>query len=242
MKNRRRDSSGVSLLTNKQGETITDTKGKAEVLNEQYQSVFTKENNQSIPPVNNQNLNMPDINFTTNGISKLLSKLNPQKPNGPDKIPIRFLKDYADDMISYNTGDLQDWFTADVIQIFKKGKKNLAFNYRPVSLTAITCKLMEHIIHTHIIQHCDSQNILQNCQHGFRKKTLMRITTHYHHKRITTQHRPEETSRCNLLVIKSFRHRAHNKLISKLQNYGIQGKTNKWINILVRIQKSESCP
>ena len=128
LKNRKRDSSGVPLLTNKQGETITDTKGKAEVLNEQYQSVFTKENNQSIPPVNNQNLNMPDINITTNGILKLLSKLNPQKPNGPDKIPIRFLKDYADDMISYNTSDLpQDWFTADVIQIFKKGKKKPSF-------------------------------------------------------------------------------------------------------------------
>ena len=86
LKNRKRDSSGVPPLTNKQGGTITDT--KAEVLNEQYQSVFTKENNQSIPPVNNQNLNMPDINFTTNGISKLLSKLNTQKANGPDKIPI----------------------------------------------------------------------------------------------------------------------------------------------------------
>ena len=181
MKNRKRDSSGVPPLTNKQWENITDTKGIAEVLNEKKQSVFTKENDQSIPPVKNQNLNMPDINFATNRISKLLSKLNPQKDNGPDKIPMRFLKDYADDISkflkiifqnTYNTGDfLQDWLTADVIPIFKKDKKNLASNYRPVSLTAITCKLMEHIIHTHIIQHCDSQNILQNCQHGFRKKT-----------------------------------------------------------------------
>ena len=93
LKDRKRDSSGVPPLTNKQGETISDTKGKAEVLDEQYQSVFTKENNQSIPPVNSQNLNVPDINFTTNGILKLLSKLNLQKANGPDRIPIRFLKD-----------------------------------------------------------------------------------------------------------------------------------------------------
>ena len=131
LKNRKRDSSRVPPLTNKQGETITDTKGKAEVLNKQYQSVFTEENNQSIPPVNNKKLNMPDINFTTNGISKLLSKLNLQKVNGPDKIPIRFLKDYADDISkflkiifknSHNTGDLpQDWLTA--IPIFKKGEK-----------------------------------------------------------------------------------------------------------------------
>ena len=58
---------------------------------------------------------MPDINFTANGISKLLSELNPQKANEPDKIPIRFLRDYADDISiflknifqnSYNTDDL----------------------------------------------------------------------------------------------------------------------------------------
>ena len=57
---------------------------------------------------------MSDINFTTNGIPKL----NPQKFNGPDKIPKTFLKDDADDIIfqnSYNTGDLpQDWLTANV--------------------------------------------------------------------------------------------------------------------------------
>ena len=60
------------------------------------------------------------------------------------------------------------------------------------------------------------------------KKTFMRITTHYHHRRITTQHRPKET--IILDFSKSFDTVAHNKLISKLQNYGIQGKTNKWIN------------
>ena len=90
---------------------------------------------------------------------------------------------------------------------------------------------MEHIIHTHIIQHCDSQNILQNCQHGFRKKKLScESQLDYHHRRITTQHRPEETSRCNHIgIFKSFDTVAHNKLITKFQNYGIYGKTNKWI-------------
>ena len=36
------------------------------LANEHYRSVFTKENSQPIPLVNNPNLNMPDINFTTN--------------------------------------------------------------------------------------------------------------------------------------------------------------------------------
>ena len=125
---------------------------------------------------------------------------------------------------SYNTSDLpQDWLTADVIPIFKKGKKNLASNYRPVSLTAITCKLIEHTRHTHIIQHCDSQNILQNCQHGFRKKTLMRISNHYHHRKITTQHRPEETSRCyHFGLFKSFRHRGAQQINLKIMEFKVK--------------------
>ena len=32
---------------------------------------------------------------------------------------------------------------------------------------------------------------------------------------------------------------AHNKLISKLQNYGIQGKTNKWINKLLKFRNQK---
>ena len=161
LKHRKRDSSGMPPLTNKQGKTIEDTKGKAEALNEQYQSVFNKENNQSIPPVNNQNLNMPDINFTTNGISKLLSKLNIQKANGPDIIPIRFLKDYTDDIANflkiifqnyYNTGDLpQDWLTADIIPIFKKGKKKASFQLQ-------TCVPYSHHLQTNGTHHTHTHN------------------------------------------------------------------------------------
>ena len=58
---------------------------------------------------------MPGTNFPINGILKLLSKLNLQKANGPDEIPITFLEDYLDDISkflknifqsSYNAGDL----------------------------------------------------------------------------------------------------------------------------------------
>ena len=48
---------------------------------------------------------------------------------------------------SLNSGDLPaDWTLANVAPIFKK-----AVNYRPVSLTCITCKLFEHIVCKHMI-------------------------------------------------------------------------------------------
>ena len=63
-----------------------------------------------------------------------------------------------------------DWRQANVIPIFQKGEKYLASNYRPVSLTCICCKLLEHIIVSNILKHLDLHNILVDCQHGFRAK------------------------------------------------------------------------
>ena len=51
----------------------------------------------------------------------------------------------------------------------KKGDRNKAANYRPISLTVICCKLLEHILHSFIMRHLDAHNILTNVQHGFRK-------------------------------------------------------------------------
>ena len=64
----------------------------------------------------------------------------------------------------------EDWKTAHITPIFKKGDPKKAANYRPISLTSITCKLLEHIIHSNIMTHFDSNNILTDCQHGFRKQ------------------------------------------------------------------------
>ena len=47
---------------------------------------------------------------------------------------------------SYERGQpSKDWRNAHVIPVFKKGEKHDPCNYRPVSLTAVLCKIMEHI-------------------------------------------------------------------------------------------------
>ena len=43
-------------------------------------------------------------------------------------------------------------------------------NYRPVSLTYVVCKILEHIIHRHIMNHCDQHNLFSSHQHVFRQK------------------------------------------------------------------------
>ena len=62
-----------------------------------------------------------------------------------------------------------NWRNANVAPVFKKGNRDLSENYRPVSLTCVCCKIMEHIICTHIRSPLDEHGILSCLQHGFRK-------------------------------------------------------------------------
>ena len=56
---------------------------------------------------------------------------------------------------------------ANVAPILKKGNRLQAVNYRPVSLTCITCKLFVHIICKHLLAHLVDHTILTDLQHGF---------------------------------------------------------------------------
>jgi hypothetical protein len=51
--------------------------------------------------------------------------------------------------------------------VYKKGKKYDPINYRPVSLTCVSCKLMEHIKTSHMMSHANTQSIMYPLQHGF---------------------------------------------------------------------------
>jgi len=39
-----------------------------------------------------------------------------------------------------------DWKKAIVVPIYKGGDRSLVLNYRPVSLTLVVCKRMEHVM------------------------------------------------------------------------------------------------
>ena len=62
------------------------------------------------------------------------------------------------------------WKQANVTRIYKKGDKTDPRNYRPVSLTSLVCKTLEHILVSQIMKHLESNNILTNVQYGSRSK------------------------------------------------------------------------
>jgi hypothetical protein len=121
---------------------------------------------------------MPDIIITENGINKLLQNINIHKASGPDNIHGRILKECTTQIVpivttlfslSLKTGKIpDDWRYASVCPAFKKGDENNPINYRPISITCIICKLLEHVVTSRIMKHLEYNNILYNLQHGFR--------------------------------------------------------------------------
>jgi hypothetical protein len=55
-----------------------------------------------------------------------------------------------------------------VVPIYKGGDRSLITNYRPVSLTSVVCKQMEHVMASYLRQVWDNNKWLYEGQHGFR--------------------------------------------------------------------------
>ena len=110
------------------------------------------------------------------GVMKLLSGLKPHKASGPDQTPTMLLKSLAVELNPVLTRFFQSNLdqgivpTANVVPIYKKCEKSKAENYRPVSLTSVICKLLEHILASSIMRRLDHHNMPTDAQHGFRKR------------------------------------------------------------------------
>ena len=183
---------------------------------------------------------MPDIEISSNGIEKLLNNLNPHKAAGPDQIRPIVLKNLAKEISpilqkifqeSVKTGELPSiWKTANVAPAYKKGDKSNAANYRPISLTCILCKTLEHIIASSITKHFTNLGIFYEFQHGFREKrsceTQLTMLVDELYKSVSAK---KQVDLVLLDFSKAFDKVSHEKLLLKLSQFGIRGTTLKWI-------------
>ena len=240
IKSRRKDNIGVPPLRDRNGILVTTSKGKAQILSDQYQKVFTNEDLQNVPTVTENHPNMNPIIISERGVTSLLKKLNTKKAIGPDLVSTRVLKEHAESIApaltriyqqSLDTGEVpEDWRKANITAIYKKSDKQDPANYRPVSLTSVACRCLEHIIFSEIMNHLDTHDILVHNQHGFRSKRSTEtqlITTVEDLAQIM-----DKRGHADVLILdfcKAFDTVAHVRLLNKLEGFGINGSTHQWI-------------
>ena len=173
---------GIPSLKTNQGLLDTDA-DKANALNDYFPSVlsvFTRENNESFHLSCHKYPDIPPIEVTSPGVVNLLTKLNVNKSTGPDGISPYILKETARQLSplltylfsrSLASGEVPtDWRLTNIFALHEKGPKDLLENYRPISLTSVLSKILEHIVSSGISNFLERNNILTPRQHGFPRR------------------------------------------------------------------------
>ena len=180
------------------------------------------------------------ITISAPGVTKLLKDINPYKASGPDDIPNQVLKTLASQIgpslaiifqVSLDSRKLPtDWLSANVSCAFKEGNCYLASNYRPISLTSVSCKILEHIVCRHILSYLESNNILTNLNHGFRSgystETQLLTTTQ---DLLSSFDQNKQIDMAILDFSKAFDTVPHDRLLLKLSYYGICDLLHDWL-------------
>jgi len=153
VKRRKGNRENIPAIKDCNGRIITDAIEKANRFNSYYSTIFSSEEN--ILHIQGENTGNP---FTTDvkTIRIRIKATGKNKSVGPDRVSGEILKLGGEAMIpclarlldiTINNGKLPgDWKRATVISIHKGGDRSLVANYRPVSLTSVVCKQMEHVI------------------------------------------------------------------------------------------------
>ena len=214
---------------------------KAEILQKQFTDVFTKEPPGDVPSLGKlTNASILSFIITEEMVINEILLLKVSKSPGPDDIHPLMLIQLASSLakplaILFNTtlrtGKLPtDWKKAKVSPIFKKGAKNRAENYRPISLTSIVCKLMEKFIRQAIMDHLFTNKLITSKQHGFLsgRSTVTQLLK-YIDDCIDGISDKSVIDAIYLDFSKAFDTVPHRRLMSKLESYGINGNVKQWI-------------
>lgn len=219
----------------------------SEIFNEYFQGVFSKDDSSPVPQAKLPADKCP-IQISNDGVLKLLKGLKRGKAPGPDNLrkedlcldPVVTSKILASIFqYSLDIGKLPDiWKVANVVPVHKKGSREDPGNFRPISLTCISCKLLEHIVLSNI--NSDLDKILNPNQHGFRRGlscTTQLVTTVNEIMKLV-----DDNNIVHAAVLdfsKAFDKVSHRLLIDKLIKSNIEPYMVSWIGAFLsnRLQR-----
>jgi hypothetical protein len=203
-------------------------------------SVFIEDNVDVIDISTDTSIGIGSIRFTEKDIFILINKLNVSKAPGPDGIHAKIIKECSVIFahifnIIFNKSIREgvvphQWKEANVRALYKKGKKSMCNNYRPVSLTSIVCKMLESLIRDAVLVYLEKNSKIVANQYGFRpgyscSTQLLEVMEDF----TSFMDLSSDFDCIYLDFAKAFDRVSHVKLISKLHDIGIQGNLLKWI-------------
>lgn len=234
-----RDDNVISLVDNA-GDIIPSDQC-ASVLNDVFVSNFSSVTSVS-PPLTHchYSISMCPIIVDPCGVEHLINKLKLSSSPGCDAVSPKFLKstsEYSAIILakifqqSLDTGSIPaEWKIGKVIPLHKTGSRQSPLNYRPISLTSIPCKLLEHILFSNLANFLESNSFFTHSQHGFRKtyscETQLISFTHQLHAILDRS----SLADCVFLDFsKAFDKVCHNLLMYKLHKLNLDPQLLTWL-------------
>lgn len=139
------------------------------VMNDVFVSCFSGATPFSMPSVEDLSFFPMDfISVDSSGVCRIIEKMKLSSSAGNDGINSKFLKNtklyssiilaelFSQSLQSSTLPD--DWKVGKVVPLHKSGNTHSPLNYRPISLTSVPCKLLEHIIYSNLVSFLESNS------------------------------------------------------------------------------------
>ena len=138
------------------------------------------------------------------------------------------------------TGDrvLEEWKMGQVVPIYKKGSRSDPSNYRPVSLTSVTSKVLESLVRDALLEHFAMTGLLTDCQHGFRPGrscATQLLCTLEDWTRLMEEGEPVDVAYLDFR--RAFDLVPPLRLLQKLHDMGIRGRLLEWLRSFLTDRK-----
>ncbi|CAM4583511.1 unnamed protein product [Lepidochelys kempii] len=239
--NKKKVKESVGPLLKEGGNLVTEDVEQANALNAFFASVFMNKVSSQTTALGSTGWGVGDQpSVEKEVVWDYLEKLDMHKSMGLDALHPRVLKELEDVIAeplaiifenSWRSEEVtDDWKKANVVPIFKKGKKEDPGNYRPVSLTSVPGKIMEQVLKRSILKHLEERKVIRNSQHGFTKGKSCLTNLIAFYDEITGS--VDEGKALDMLFLdfsKAFDTVSHSILASKLKKYGLDEWTIRWI-------------
>ena len=233
----------IGPLNQPSGQLTDDPQAMADILQQQYASVFSNPNaaGKKEPKFEcDLRSTLEDFTFTKEDIIKAIDEVDENSSCGENDIPAILIKKCKHQLSypllliwrdSLDKGYIPNIYKQQIITpVHKKSSKAEAENYRPISLTSHIIKIFERLIRKHIVKHLEENDIICKNQHGFQKSKSC-LTQLLPHIDIILKNLQNDmdTDVIYLDYAKAFDKVDHQILLLKLNAYGIRGKLLKWL-------------
>ena len=235
----------VGPLLNKEGQEVTDSEQMAELLATHYSSVFKTEvlPMEEIKQLYKGDSPLLDTEFSESFVRLQLSRLREDLATGPDRIYARVLKRiciYVAEALAETFNSLLHqtkvppvWMDSYITPTYKPGKvKTDPAAYRPISVTCALGRIFEKRINRAIDFHLESNKLIHDSQHGFRKgrscETNLLVLMEYHAQRAEEN---EDEDNCYFDLSAFFDSIPHQRCLASLHAHGVsqEGRIHRWI-------------